>query len=65
MGEKEGSPRGKAGGSVPTDDGDGGPDDKLYGEVGGVDEGGVDGVEGGWRRRAGRQRQRQKSGRRG
>ena len=38
MGEEEGSPRGKAGGSVPTDDGDGGPDDELDGEVGGVDE---------------------------
>ena len=53
----EGSPRGKAGGSVPANDGDGGPDDELDGEVSGVDEGGFDGAEGGWGRRAGERRQ--------
>ena len=53
----------RQGGSGSMDDGDGGPDGESDGEAGGVDEGGVDIVEGGWRSRAGRRRRRQKSGR--
>ena len=47
MGEKEGSTRGETGGPDTTDDGDGGPDDELDGEVSGLDKRGLDGVEGG------------------
>ena len=59
--EEWGKRREARGGSVSTNDGDGGPDD---GEVSGANEGGFDGVEGRWGRRAGGRKRGQK-GRRG